>query len=113
MRKISTGAVRPHWAISALSFSNPAGISFPMRRLSASNLTSKAYFCLRYWAKRPVHQIYVERPHYVSPTARFDFDADGFRTGGSLRIFQGARISSGAYFAPSGGKIDIGKNVFI
>lgn len=55
----------------------------------------------------------LDRPAYVALTARFDFVSDGFRLGGKIVAGPGLRVSHGALLAPYGGRITLGKEVFV
>lgn len=59
------------------------------------------------------HCIEIAGGTWVSPTARFQLEPDGYQFGGTIQIATGVRISDGAILAPYGGSIVVGENAYL
>jgi acetyltransferase-like isoleucine patch superfamily enzyme len=65
-----------------------------------------------YWL-RVFHDLRVCKPAYIAPSARLDFNADGYGRLGRISANVGLRLSHGAILSPYGGSINLGANVYI
>lgn len=59
------------------------------------------------------HSCEIIDPAFIAWSARFDFSAEGFNTGGSVRTEQGLRVSHGAIISPYGGSVTLGRRVYV
>jgi acetyltransferase-like isoleucine patch superfamily enzyme len=58
-------------------------------------------------------RVRIEPAAYISGSARLVMRPDGFEAGGRVTIGRGARIADGVVFAPYGGSIRLGQDVYV